>query len=105
MTFPQLDLSDNKLIAHIQTNKGEISIALFPDKAPKTVENFMGLAKAGKYDGVIFHRVIKDFMIQGGDKNGDGTGSPTLNDLKGNGDTSTYAIKGEMIANNYIRFS
>ena len=42
-------------------------------------------------------------MIQGGDKNGDGTGSPTLNDLKGNGDTSTYAIKGEMIANNYTK--
>ena len=42
-------------------------------------------------------------MIQGGDKNGDGTGTPTLNDLKGNGDTSTYAIKGEMIANNYTK--
>ena len=78
MTFPQLDLSDNKLIAHIQTNKGEISIALFPDKAPKTVENFMGLAKPGKYDGVIFHRVIKDFMIQGGDPTGTGYGGESF---------------------------
>lgn len=80
---------------------GTIKIELYPDQAPNTVANFITLANRGFYNGLTFHRVIPGFMIQGGDKNGDGTGTPTLDDLKGNGDTSTYAIKGEMIANNY----
>jgi len=80
---------------------GTIKVELYPDMAPNTVANFVTLANNGFYDGLTFHRVIPDFMIQGGDKNGDGTGSPTINDLKKNGDTSTYAIKGEMIANGY----
>ena len=80
---------------------GTIKIELYPDQAPNTVTNFIALANRGFYNGLTFHRVIPGFMIQGGDKNGDGTGTPTLDDLKGNGDTSTYAIKGEMIANNY----
>ena len=63
-------------IAVIETNKGTIEIELFADKAPKTVENFVALAKKGFYDGVIFHRVIDDFMIQGGDPTGTGMGGP-----------------------------
>jgi cyclophilin family peptidyl-prolyl cis-trans isomerase len=62
--------------ATIQTNHGPIELELFDEDAPKTVENFRKLAADGFYDGVIFHRVIKDFMIQGGDPTGTGTGGP-----------------------------
>jgi len=62
--------------ATLQTNHGSISIELFDDDAPKTVENFKKLAQDGFYDGVIFHRVIRDFMIQGGDPTGTGSGGP-----------------------------
>jgi cyclophilin family peptidyl-prolyl cis-trans isomerase len=62
--------------ATMQTNKGAIELELFDDDAPKTVENFTKLARDGFYDGVIFHRVIEDFMIQGGDPTGTGTGGP-----------------------------
>jgi cyclophilin family peptidyl-prolyl cis-trans isomerase len=58
------------------TNKGEIGIELFDADAPKTVANFVKLAGEGFYDGVIFHRVIRDFMIQGGDPTGTGMGGP-----------------------------
>ena len=58
------------------TNKGEIVLEMFDDDAPKTVENFKKLAADGFYDGLIFHRVIKDFMIQGGCPQGTGTGGP-----------------------------
>ena len=58
------------------TNRGPIVFELFDDDAPKTVENFKKLAADGFYDGVIFHRVIRDFMIQGGDPTGTGTGGP-----------------------------
>ena len=60
----------------LQTNLGPIKIELFPEDAPKTVGNFEDLAKKGFYDGLTFHRVIEDFMIQGGDPTGDGTGGP-----------------------------
>ncbi|MFA5175358.1 MAG: peptidylprolyl isomerase [Patescibacteria group bacterium] len=60
----------------IQTNKGDITIELFLDDAPNTVNNFLSLAKKGFYDGVIFHRVISGFMIQGGDPTGTGSGGP-----------------------------
>jgi cyclophilin family peptidyl-prolyl cis-trans isomerase len=60
----------------MQTNKGAIEIELFDDDAPKTVENFTKLARDGFYDGVIFHRIIPDFMIQGGDPTGTGSGGP-----------------------------
>lgn len=60
--------------AVLHTTMGDIWLRLFPDEVPKTVENFVTLAKTGKYDGVIFHRVIKGFMIQTGDPQGDGTG-------------------------------
>src|SRR3954464_10413153 len=62
--------------AIIQTNHGPIHVELFPDDAPKTVSNFVKLANDGFYDRVIFHRVIRDFMIQGGDPTGTGTGGP-----------------------------
>lgn len=62
--------------ATIETNRGTISIELFPKNAPKTVNNFVFLAKEGFYDGVSFHRVISDFMIQGGDPTGTGRGGP-----------------------------
>ena len=62
--------------ATLHTNKGSIAVELFDDDAPKTVENFKKLAGDGFYDGVIFHRVIPDFMIQGGDPTGTGRGGP-----------------------------
>ncbi|MFH1073566.1 MAG: peptidylprolyl isomerase [Candidatus Firestonebacteria bacterium] len=62
--------------ATIETNMGNIVIELFTDKAPKTVSNFVTLAEKGFYDGVIFHRVIPNFMIQGGDPTGTGRGGP-----------------------------
>lgn len=63
-------------IAVIQTNKGTIEMELFEDKTPITTKNFIDLAQKGFYDGVIFHRVIDGFMIQGGDPDGLGTGGP-----------------------------
>jgi cyclophilin family peptidyl-prolyl cis-trans isomerase len=62
--------------AIIQTNHGPIHVELYPDDAPKTVDNFVKLASEGFYDRVIFHRVIPDFMIQGGDPTGTGSGGP-----------------------------
>jgi cyclophilin family peptidyl-prolyl cis-trans isomerase len=62
--------------ATMHTNHGEIEVELFDDDAPKTVDNFVKLSKDGYYDGLIFHRVIKDFMIQGGCPQGTGTGGP-----------------------------
>jgi peptidyl-prolyl cis-trans isomerase B (cyclophilin B) len=62
--------------ATMHTNHGAIEVELFDEDAPKTVENFRKLADDGFYDGVIFHRVIRDFMIQGGDPTGTGTGGP-----------------------------
>jgi cyclophilin family peptidyl-prolyl cis-trans isomerase len=62
--------------ATLQTSEGAIEVELFPDDAPKTVENFEKLSREGFYEGVIFHRVIPDFMIQGGDPTGTGMGGP-----------------------------
>jgi peptidyl-prolyl cis-trans isomerase B (cyclophilin B) len=62
--------------ATLHTNHGPIELELYPDDVPKTVSNFEKLARDGFYDGVIFHRVIPDFMIQGGDPTGTGTGGP-----------------------------
>jgi cyclophilin family peptidyl-prolyl cis-trans isomerase len=62
--------------ATLHTNHGAIDVELFGDDAPKTVENFLKLSRDGFYDGVVFHRVIPDFMIQGGDPTGTGTGGP-----------------------------
>lgn len=70
-----MDLKENEiLVASIKTNKGTMELQLFPREVPKTVENFAGLALKGYYNGVIFHRVIDGFMIQGGDSTGTGRG-------------------------------
>jgi len=65
-------------VAVLETNQGVIEIKLMPDVAPKTCENFLGLIEKGYYDGVIFHRVIKQFMIQGGDPEGTGRGGNSI---------------------------
>jgi len=61
-----------------ETTKGNITFEMYPDIAPKTVENFVGLVKKGYYNGIIFHRVIKNFMIQGGDPTGTGRGGSSI---------------------------
>ena len=71
-------MKDLTVVAVIKTNMGTIEIELFEKQTPKTVENFMGLANKGYYDGVIFHRVIDNFMIQGGDPTGTGRGGKSL---------------------------
>ena len=68
---------DGKIVV-LETNQGLIEIKLMPDVAPKACENFIGLIQKGYYDGIIFHRVIKNFMIQGGDPTGTGTGGSSL---------------------------
>ena len=79
-------------------NFGTIKVELYPNYAPETVANFIALANNGFYDGLTFHRTIPDFMIQGGDPNGDGTGNATLKDL-GQDSDEEYTITGEFIAN------
>ncbi len=75
----QLETPDvGEEIAIMHTSMGDISMRFFPEAAPNTVENFITHAKDGYYDGLIFHRVIDDFMIQGGDPNGDGTGGESV---------------------------
>ncbi|PID60448.1 MAG: peptidylprolyl isomerase [Ignavibacteriae bacterium] len=70
-----MNVTENEmLVANVETTMGNIKIQLYPNLVPKTVENFVGLAQKGYYDGIIFHRVIDDFMIQGGDPTGTGTG-------------------------------
>ena len=78
-TYPQIDLGQTKIIeAKMNTNKGTITFHLYPELAPKTVENFVTHAKNGYYDGIIFHRVIENFMIQGGDPTGTGMGGESI---------------------------
>ena len=77
--LPQVDIETVEgPIATIKTNHGDLRIKLFPKQAPKTVANFVALSKDGYYDGVIFHRIIKDFMIQGGDPTGIGMGGESI---------------------------
>lgn len=79
MDYPQLNLDKVEgPKATIKTNHGDIKIQLFPEQAPMTVENFVRLAQKGYYDKIIFHRVISDFMIQGGDPKGNGTGGTSI---------------------------
>ncbi|WP_409346878.1 peptidylprolyl isomerase [Paenibacillus sp. MBLB4367] len=74
---PEMKIDKNKTyVAEVKTNKGAFKIELFAKDAPKTVNNFVFLAKEGFYDGVIFHRIIESFMIQGGDPKGTGSGGP-----------------------------
>lgn len=77
--FSQFDAPQpGEEIALIKTNMGDLKVRLFPNEAPKAVENFKTHAKEGYYDGLIFHRVINDFMIQGGDPVGNGTGGDSI---------------------------
>lgn len=78
---------------------GTIQLELYPEKAPETVANFIALANRGFYDGSTFHRIVKDFMIQGGSKGGDGTTGAKISDLKDGGEEKDYTIKGEFLAN------
>lgn len=78
--YPQLnkEIQDNEIKVVMHTNKGDMTFKLFPDIAPKTVENFVTHAKNGYYDGITFHRVINDFMIQGGDPTATGMGGESI---------------------------
>ncbi|WP_066314208.1 peptidylprolyl isomerase [Bacillus sp. FJAT-29814] len=78
--YPQLttEVAENERLVEMETSMGNIKIKLFPEAAPKAVENFIKHSEDGYYDGLIFHRVIKDFMIQGGDPNGNGTGGESI---------------------------
>jgi peptidyl-prolyl cis-trans isomerase B (cyclophilin B) len=79
----------NPVVTIEMSDGKKIKVELYPEKAPNTVNNFLSLVKSGFYDGLIFHRVIKGFMIQGGDPNGTGTGGPG------------YTIKGEFALNGF----
>ncbi|WP_422193102.1 peptidylprolyl isomerase [Psychrobacillus psychrotolerans] len=78
--YPQLskEVASNEALVTMNTSMGSIKIKLFPELAPKTVENFLTHAENGYYDGLIFHRVIQDFMIQGGDPTGTGMGGESI---------------------------
>lgn len=83
--YPDMVIDSSKnYVAHIDTNKGLIKVQLFADRAPKTVNNFVFLSRDKFFDGIIFHRVIDNFMVQGGDPTGTGRGGPgyTWNDEK-----------------------
>lgn len=82
-------MQKNPIVTMKIKNRGEVKIELYPQIAPETVNNFVNLAQSGYYDGLIFHRVIQGFMIQGGDPTGTGTGGPG------------YRIKGEFTSNGF----
>lgn len=81
-------------------NYGKVVVELYPEYAPNTVANFIALANNGFYNGKTFHRTIPEFMIQGGDPNGDGTGNAKLSDL-GQTSDEEYSIKGEFVINDF----
>ncbi|HFI0507314.1 TPA: peptidylprolyl isomerase [Streptococcus suis] len=99
-SFPQLssEIAENEAAVKIKTTEGDITIKLFPEQAPLTVENFLTHAKEGYYNGTIFHRVIKDFMIQGGDPLGNGTGGESIWAGKGTTIDAGYGFKDEISA-------
>ena len=84
LTIPTIGIAQqkenvvNNTTVVLETNQGNVEIKLFPEIAPKTCENFVGLVKKGYYNGLIFHRTIKNFMIQGGDPTGSGRGGKSL---------------------------
>lgn len=86
------------IVATMKTNMGDIKIKLFPKEAPKTVENFVTHAKNGYYNGLIFHRVIKDFMIQGGDPTGTGMGGESIwgNSFEDEFDPALHNLRGSL---------
>lgn len=97
----------NPLVTMEIENFGTIKLELYPDQAPEAVANFITLANSGFYNGTKFHRVVKDFMVQAGTKDGDGKTDATLGDLNGTESTTSYSIKGEFLANgvtNTVKF-
>lgn len=86
---PAKEIEENPIVTITMENNDEIKVELYPNIAPNTVNNFISLVESGFYDGVIFHRVIPDFMIQGGDPEGTGMGGPD------------YSIKGEFTSNGF----
>ena len=98
----------NPIVTMEVENFGTVKMELYPEIAPQTVSNFVNLINKEYYNGLTFHRVIKDFMIQGGDKSGNGTGSVEKGDILGNDDKTPYNIKGEFMANgveNKLKFA
>jgi cyclophilin family peptidyl-prolyl cis-trans isomerase len=90
-TPPQMTIDKNKTYtATVKTNYGEFTIQFFPQEAPLAVNNFVFLARQGYYDGVKFHRIVKEFMVQGGDPTGTGSGSPG------------YRFADEKVTRNYL---
>ena len=99
--------SENPIATMEIENFGTIKMELYPDQAPEAVSNFITLANRGFYDGTKFHRIVKDFMIQTGSKDGDGTTGAKISDLKDDGANKDYTVKGEFLANgvtNTIKF-
>ena len=97
----------NPLVTMEIENFGTIKLELYPDQAPEAVANFITLANNGFYNGTKFHRVVKDFMVQAGTKDGDGKTDATLGDLNETESTASYSIKGEFLANgvtNTVKF-
>ena len=102
--YQKLTYKVSNPIATIEVeNYGTIKVELYPDIAPNTVANFIKLANNGFYNTSTFHRVVKDFMIQGGSPNGDSQKSPTLKDLDPEKEEKEYVIKGEMSANGFTK--
>lgn len=99
----KLTVKDQKPVATMEVEGfGTVKMELYPDIAPESVANFITLANRGFYDGLTFHRIVKDFMIQGGDKAGTGKGSASLSnlrDLKEGEEDEEYTIKGEFMLN------
>jgi len=94
----------NPIVTMEVQDYGTIKLELYPEMAPEAVANFVALANNGFYDGLKFHRVVNEFMIQGGDSNGDGSGSPKLSDLGievSEEEDREYCIKGEFLANKH----
>lgn len=88
-TLELLDSSEHPVVTMEMSNEGVVKVELYPEVAPQTVANFVSLAESGFYDGLIFHRVIPGFMIQGGDPQGTGAGGPG------------YSISGEFTSNDF----
>jgi len=99
--------SQNPVATMEVENFGTIKMELYPDQAPESVANFIKLANNGFYDGTTFHRIVKDFMVQAGSKDGDGKTGAKISNLKDGGEDKDYTIKGEFLSNgvtNTIKF-
>ena len=96
-------IKKNPTFEMVIENYGTIKGELYPDAAPNTVANFIKLAQNGFYNGKTFHRTQPDFMIQGGDPSGDGTGNATLDKLDSSKEATAYSIKGEFVLNGFTQ--